>query len=332
MVVHHGVGLEHVGADLVAPRVLGLLLVVLRLLRLALRDGALVQPRLQHLERRRLVLELAALVLALRDDARRQMRDAHRGGRLVDVLAALAGRAEHVDAQVVVLDLDLDVLVDHRVDEHRGERGMAPGLRVERGDPHQPVHALLGLQQPVRVLAPDLDLGGLDAGLVARRGVQHLHGEPVPLGPAHVHPHQHLGPVLRLGAPGARVDRQQRVADIIGTLQQVLQLERFELSRDRGRLRLEPALHFEVHMGVRLHELGQLAPLVHTLAQRVIGLEPALQSLGLLDDGARALRIGPQPAVRHGVLQLGEAARLAIHVKGSSAVPGAGDRMSRNGL
>ena len=247
------------------------------------------------------------------------------------MLPALAGRAEDVDAQIVVLDLDLDVLVDHRVDEHRGERRMAAGLRVERGDPHQSVHALLRLQQPVRVLAPDLDLGGLDAGLVARRGVEHLHRESVPLRPAHVHAHQHLGPVLRFGAARARMDREQRVAPVVRPPQQVLQFEGLELGLDRGGLRLEPALHLEVHMRLGVDQLDQLAPLVHALAQGVVGVERALQPLGLLDDGAGALRVGPQAAVGHGVLELGEAARLAVHVKGSSAVPGAGDQTSRNG-
>ncbi len=35
--------------------------------------------------------------------------------------------------------------------------------------------------------------------------------EAAPLGPAQVHPHQHLGPVLRLGAAGARMDGDDRV-------------------------------------------------------------------------------------------------------------------------
>src|SRR5206468_10618728 len=71
------VGLEHVGADLVAEGDVGLLLVVLSLLRLALLDGALVEACLQHLERRRLVLELTALVLALDDDAGRERSEEH---------------------------------------------------------------------------------------------------------------------------------------------------------------------------------------------------------------------------------------------------------------
>ena len=51
-----------------------------------------------------------ALGLALHDDARGQVRDAHRRLGLVDVLAARAGGAERVDAQVVVLEIDLVIV------------------------------------------------------------------------------------------------------------------------------------------------------------------------------------------------------------------------------
>src|SRR3712207_7994798 len=63
---------------------------------------------------------LRALVLAGDDDPRRQVRDAH--GRVggVDVLPARAGRAVGVHAQVLVVDLDLDVLVN-RSEEHTSE-------------------------------------------------------------------------------------------------------------------------------------------------------------------------------------------------------------------
>ena len=60
----------------------------------------------------------------------RDVRDAHRRLGLVDVLAARAARAHDVDAQVLLVDLDLDGLVDVRVDEDAGERGVA--ARVAR--------------------------------------------------------------------------------------------------------------------------------------------------------------------------------------------------------
>jgi hypothetical protein len=44
--------------------------------------------------------------------------------------------------------------------------------------------------------------------------VDHLAPEAAALGPAHVHAQQHVGPVLRLGAAGARVNRDDRVLPI----------------------------------------------------------------------------------------------------------------------
>ena len=123
-------------------------------LRLALRDLALQQPRLEHPHRQLLVLVLGALVLALDHDARRQVGQADRGVGLVDVLAAGALGAVGVDAQVVVGDLaDLDVVVDLRQHLDQRERRVAPLLGVERADAHQPMDAPLGTQVAVGAAA-----------------------------------------------------------------------------------------------------------------------------------------------------------------------------------
>ena len=113
-VLHHAVGMQDVGADLVSEADVGLplrdgghLLLLLALLQL-------VEPRLQDLHRHRLVLVLRALVLAGDHDAGGKMRETDRRVGLVHVLAAGAARAVGVDAQVLVADLDLDVLLDVR--------------------------------------------------------------------------------------------------------------------------------------------------------------------------------------------------------------------------
>jgi hypothetical protein len=64
------------------------------------------------------------------------------------VLAAGAGGAEGVDAQVGRVDVDLDRVVDFREDEHRGKAGVAACVRVERRLAHQPVDAGFGAQVP----------------------------------------------------------------------------------------------------------------------------------------------------------------------------------------
>ena len=94
--------------------------------------------------------------------------------------------------------LDLGQHLDQR------EGGVAPLLGVEGADAHEPVDASLGAQEAVRTAPVDVDGGALDARLLALELVHDLGPEPVPLGPAEVHPEQHLGPVGRLGAAGAR--------------------------------------------------------------------------------------------------------------------------------
>ncbi len=113
----------------------------------------LVQPRLQLLHGGGAVLVLGALVLAGDDDAGRHMGDADRRLGLVDVLAAGAAGAVGVDAQILVVDLDFDVVGNLGKDEDRGEGGMAAGVGIEGGDAHQPVNPLLGPQIAVGVVA-----------------------------------------------------------------------------------------------------------------------------------------------------------------------------------
>ena len=123
----------------------------------------LVEPRAQHGVGLRAVAVLRAVGLAGDDDAGRQVGQPDRAVGLVDVLAAGAGGAVGVDAQVLVQDLDLDRLVDHRVDPDAGEARVAARLAVERRDPHQAVHAALGLEPAVGVGAEDLERRRLDA-------------------------------------------------------------------------------------------------------------------------------------------------------------------------
>jgi len=64
---------------------------------------------------------LRAVVLALDDDAGRLMGDSDGGFRPVDVLAARARGAVGVDAEVALVDLDLDRVVDDGIDPGGGE-------------------------------------------------------------------------------------------------------------------------------------------------------------------------------------------------------------------
>src|SRR6266571_8862651 len=118
-------------------------------------------------------------------------------------------------------------------------------------------------------------------------------------------------------SPRARVDREQRVAGVVGPPQHVLQLERLELGSELLGLAVELVRQTVVAVG--LGQLAQGLRVVQPLAQRVVGLEPALQLLHLLDHLPRPPLVGPDAAFRHGVLQLAQPLGLPFYVKGSSA-------------
>ncbi len=108
--------------------------------------------------------------------------------------------------QIVRLDIDVDIVFDLRINEHRRERRVPPRVGVEGRNPHQPMHADLRLQQPVRVFALDFERGRFDARAFALQTIRHHRLHIVTLRPAQVHAQQHLRPVLALRAARARMD------------------------------------------------------------------------------------------------------------------------------
>ena len=71
----------------------------------------------------------------------------------------------------------------------------------------------------------DREGGRLQAGLLGVGGVEDLDGVLVALGPARVHPHQHLGEVGGVHAAGAGADRDDRLAGVVLAGQQGADLE-----------------------------------------------------------------------------------------------------------
>ena len=162
------------------------------------------------------------------------------------MLAAGALRAVGVDPDLVPVELDLDVVVDLGQDLDQRERRLAPLLRVERADPHEPMDAALGAQPAVGAPAVDLDGHALEAGLLALLLVDDLGREAMALRPAQVHPQEHLGPVGRLGAAGAGADGQDRGALVVLAGEQ----ERGALAREVGLERRGVAVQLGVELGV----------------------------------------------------------------------------------
>jgi hypothetical protein len=176
-------------------------------------EFAFIQPCAQHVPGGGAVLVLRALGLTGDDDAGRKMGDADRRVGRIDMLTARARRSIRIYTTIGFIDVHLDPVVDHRIDPDRGEARMAAGVGVERRNPHQAMHAGLGLRPAMGVVAFDEQRARLDAGLFARRLLDHLDVEFVPLAPAH-HAKQHARPILAFGAAGAGMNLDEGVVGV----------------------------------------------------------------------------------------------------------------------
>src|SRR2546430_8421286 len=112
------------------------------------------QPRLENPQRRLLVGGLRTLVLALDDDAGRDVGDPDGRVRLVDVLPAGAARPVGVDSQIGLVELDALVLGQQRAHDHLRERGVAAVRPVEGRQADEAVHAALWPEGSVSGLGP----------------------------------------------------------------------------------------------------------------------------------------------------------------------------------
>ncbi len=146
------------------------------------------------------------------------------------------------------------------------------------------MHAVLRAQIAERPVAGDGERHALDARLFARLLIEDLDGVAVPLAPTQVHAEQHLGPVLRVDAAGAGVDRDQRVLAIVvarqhaGTLNGLLAARHFDAwpRRPLGR-RFVGGLFGQLQQDLRVVEeaallfpgLGDVAPLGLLLEERL---------------------------------------------------------------
>ena len=263
-----------------------------------------------------LVPMLAALVLAGDDDAGRNVDDAHGALGLVDVLAAGAARPERRDLEVGVLDLDQPLLLDQRPHLDGGERGLAPLLGVEGADPDEPMRAGFVLQPAERVGTLDLDRHLPHADLGAVLAVDLDHGVARLFRPAHVHAVEHAGPVLRLRAPGAGVERDERPHAVGGPGQERLDLEPIGLERQRGEHVLDLVERRLVALG--LGHVEEHARVVEALAVRRPGFDRRADELQPIDDLARRVRRIPESLPSHPLLEFPDLRPLPVEVKDSS--------------
>ena len=112
------------------------------------------------------------------------------------MLSAFAAGTIGIDAKVLGLDNDFDGFVNLRGNINAGERSVPSLGLIERRNADESVHSDLAGQKTVRIFAVHAERCRFDpsffAGLiVVQHGLKSL-----ALGPAQIHTHQHLGPVL----------------------------------------------------------------------------------------------------------------------------------------
>ena len=142
---------------------------------------------------------------------------------------ALATRAIGIDAQILFVDVYLDVFVNLGENEERREGGVPSFRRIERRDSHEAVDAHLRAQIAVCVWTCDRESGTFEPSLFPFLVVDHLGFETAALRPAQIHAQQHLRPVLRFGAARTRVDADDGVRGVVLSAEELLKLGGFRL-------------------------------------------------------------------------------------------------------
>ena len=157
------------------------------------------------------------------------------------------------------------------------------------------MHATLGGEQTVSGVTGSPEGGGLDAGFLARAGLQELDGKAAGFSPAHEHTQEHLGPVLGVGATGARVDGDERVAGIVAPREETLLLQSRQTRLGRGDVLLKLLLQ----RGILRGHLSQPVEVRDIRLERRKGLQTPQSARMLRRDGRGALGVVPEPGRFH---------------------------------
>ena len=237
--------------------------------------------------------------------------------RGVDVLTARARGSIGVDPAIGFIHLDVDLVVDHGIDPDRGEARMPPRVRIEGRDAHEAVNAQFGLQPAIGVLALDLQRGALDARFLAIGDVDDLDLAFAALGPARVHAHQHIGPILALGAAGARMDLEIGVVAVRLAGEERLDLLALSTMHDGGDSLL--TLDDRSFIALPFAELDKHAGIIELALERRDGLEARVEVGALAHHLLRFCGIVPKRAGFGERVQLGETLLRFIPVKDASS-------------
>ncbi len=179
----------------------------------------LQQARAQDPQRLVLVLQLALLVLAGDDEARRLVRDPYRRVGRVHRLAPRTGGAEHIDLEVVRVEVDVDLL---GLRQHRdGCRARVdPPLALGGGNPLYAMWPTLVLEARPRGFALDDERHVPEAAVFRCLLREHFELQPAALGESLVHAEEVSGPEVRFLAALRALDLDDDVATLVGIARQ----------------------------------------------------------------------------------------------------------------
>lgn len=287
VVFHHRIRLKYVGADLTPPGDILLLDRIFRPLFIPDRPVVFIQAAAKHLEGNLFVHDLGTLILTLNDDPRFKVGNSNRAVGLIDVLASRSPGPVGIEAIILRLQVDLDLIIDDRRGVHAGKGGVSSFLGIEGADPHQAVNSRLPFQISEAVRPGDFDGSAFDSPLILLK-IEDLGLEIHQFAVAQVHPHQHLGPVTRFIPPGPGVDRQERIVLVELAVQKGFELQFLICIGYRGDVGINLFLLFGVVRLIRieLDKLGEVVDLFDQLLPGLIGvfqgIEPAERLFGSL--------------------------------------------------
>jgi hypothetical protein len=133
------------------------------------------------------------------------------------------------------------------------------------------------------------------------------------LGPAEVHPEEHLGPIGRLSAAGAGTDREDRPALVVLTREEEGGSLAPEVDLEGGDLAVE--LGGQLGIARFLDELEGRQDVVGAVLEAAPQLDVGAQAVGLAEDLLGGPLVVPEAGLAGQRLQLGDAALFGLEVK-----------------
>ena len=190
---------------------------------------------------------------------------------------------------------------------------MPPIAGIERRLAHEPVHARLGAQPAVRVLTSELHRGALDARDFAGTRIDDFRREAARGAPPQVHAQEHLRPVLRLGASGARLNVHEGIVRVHLAVEHALQLELADAAFEAHRVALDVARRGLIVLAFR--ELEQLRGIGNGLAGAVELVDLGAQLRAFAAELLRLVRLLPDGGVFQLAIDLFESLLLGVVLK-----------------